>query len=132
MECQAAAGRDADRPLAAFQDLLSWCAANSSRFYGRHDVDSRGGIRVPINGWAGKWAKDEQWDEMSISVLSAKEVLKNLGHNPHEIVNRWVERNWVMSGLGEKKNRSKPVRIEGVIMRCYCISREAIESCLGD
>ena len=132
MECQAAAGRDADRPLAAFQDLLSWCAANSSRFYGRHDVDSRGGIRVPINGWAGKWVKDEQWDEMSISVLSAKEVLKNLGHNPHEIVNRWVERNWVMSGLGEKKNRSKPVRIEGVIMRCYCISREAIESCLGD
>ena len=132
LECQAEAGRDADRPLAAFQDLLSWCAANSVRFYGRHDTDSRGGIRTPTHGWAGKWSKDKDWDHMSISVLTTREVLKNLGHNPNEIINRWADRNWIILGHGEKRNRSKPVRIEGVIMRCFCINRLALESCLSD
>lgn len=132
IECQEEAGRDADRPLAAFQDLLSWCAANSIKFYGRHDVDTRGGTRAPSQGWAGKWAKDKDWDHMSVSTLTVREVLKNLGHNPNEVINRWVEREWFIVGDNEKRSRSKPVRIEGVIMRCYCISRTAIEACLGE
>ena len=132
IECQEAAGRDADRPLAAFQDMLSWCAANSARFHGRHEVTGHGVSRVPMHGWAGRWSKDQDWDEIQITTLTMREVLKNLGHHPAEILNRWADRNWIIVNPDGKSKRSRPVRIEGAIMRCYCISREAMETCLGD
>jgi hypothetical protein len=132
IECQEAAGRDADRPLAAFQDMLSWCAANAVRFHGRHEMSGHGHTRVPMHGWAGRWSKDQDWAEIQITTLTMREVLKNLGHHPAEILNRWAERNWIVVSPDGKSRRSRPVRIEGAIMRCYCISREAMETCLGD
>jgi len=132
IECQESAGRDADRPLAAFQDMLSWCTANSVRFHGRHEVTGHGHSRVPSTGWAGQWSKDQDWTELKITTLTVREVLKNLGHHPAEILNRWAERQWIVVAPDGKNKRSRPVRIEGAIMRCYFVSREAMEACLGD
>ena len=132
MECQEAAGFDADRPLAALQDFLSWCAANQTRFHGRHESDGRGGSRAPIKGWAGKWERGENWEYIAATTLTVKDVLEELGHNPDEIISRWHERKWLYVGRDRKRTRSRAFRIEGAIIRCYCIARAAADDVLGD
>lgn len=132
MECQEAAGFDADRPLAALQDFLSWCAANQTRFHGRHESDGRGGLRAPMKGWAGKWERGDNWEYIAATTLTVKDVLEELGHNPEEIISRWHERKWLYVGRDRKRTRSRAFRIEGAIIRCYCIARAAADDVLGD
>ena len=131
MECQEAASLDADRPLAALQDLLSWCTANQHRFFGRQQVDSRGSNRPPVQGWAGKWHKRDDWEMISITVLELRSVMDELGHDHNEITQRWAERGWLVKGQTQR-HRTRPIRIEGGTFRCYSILRAASDQALDD
>ena len=130
IESAFAAGEDADRPLAALQDLVSWCAANQNRFWGRHDTTPMGTARVPHSGWGGSWSGKKEWDQIAVTALTIREVLKELGHHPEEVITRWDERGWLNRGRG--RNRTRVVRVDGVSIRCYCISRTATDLALDD
>ena len=128
IESQEAASRDADRPLAALQDVLSWCATHQARFWGRADLDNDGRPRAPSSGWAGSWEKKDDWEYIALSTMAFKEIVRNLGHEPDEIVTRWIARDWlVTSGT---RHRTRVVRIDGAPTRCYCIGREASDFAL--
>ena len=128
IESQAAAAIEADRPLAALQDMLSWCATHQTRFWGRADMDFEGRPRSPSTGWAGSWASGDEWDFIAISTLTFKEVIRSIGHDPDEIISRWVSRGWLDTGGG--RHRTRVVRIDGAPTRCYCIDREASDFAL--
>jgi|TARA_R100000084_G_scaffold108964_2_gene73284 hypothetical protein len=130
IESAFAAGEDADRPLAAMQDLVSWCAANQSKFYGRHDTSSMGIARVPNSGWGGSWSGKDDWDYIAVTALTIREVLKELGYHPEELLTRWDEREWLYRGRG--RNRTRVVRVDGVSIRCYCIKRSTADLALED
>jgi hypothetical protein len=130
VESAATAGADADRPLAAMQDLVSWCAANQVRFWGRHELTSVGAARVPYDGWAGCWGGGDDWDYIAVTGQTLRSVLKELGHHPDEVITRWNERAWLYRGNG--RNRSRVVRIDGASVRCYCIDRQAADNALGE
>ena len=130
VESAATAGADADRPLAAMQDMVSWCAANQVRFWGRHELTSVGAARVPYDGWAGCWGGGDDWDYIAVTGQTLRSVLKELGHHPDEVITRWNERAWLYRGTG--LNRSRVVRIDGASVRCYCIDRQAADLALGE
>ena len=129
IESQEMAGLDADRPLAALQDLLSWCATHQTRFWGRADTDFHGQPRAPMKGWAGSWGSGDDWDYVAISVLTFKEVVKEIGHDPDELIQRCSARGWLSMGNG--RHRSRVIRIDGAPTRCYCIERTASNFALG-
>jgi len=129
MESQEMAGLDADRPLAAMQDLLSWCATHQTRFWGRAEIDFQGNPRTPMKGWAGSWGGGDDWDYIAIATMTFREVVREIGHDPEEILTRWSERGWLNRGAG--RNRSRVIRIDGAPTRCYCLDREASDFALG-
>jgi hypothetical protein len=129
MESQERAGFDADRPLAALQDMLSWCATHQQRFWGRADTDFHGHAKPPNHGWAGSWGSGDDWEYIAISVITFKEVVRSIGHDPDEIIQRWTARGWLSTGNG--RHRSRVVRVDGAPTRCYCIDREASDFALG-
>ena len=59
-----------------------------------------------------------------------REIVKEIGHDPDEILTRWSERGWLNRGAG--RNRSRVVRIDGAPTRCYCLDREASDFALAD
>jgi len=130
VECQERAGFDADRPLAAMQDLLSWCATHQTSFWGRGEVDNAGRHRTPSRGWAGSWDKKESWEYVAITTVRFREVVRDMGYDPEEVLSRWSERGWLNRGAG--RNRSRIVRIDGASTRCYCIDRSASDFALTD
>jgi putative DNA primase/helicase len=129
MESQERAGFDADRPLAALQDMLSWCATHQQRFWGRADTDFHGHAKPPSHGWAGSWGSGDDWEYIAISVITFKEIVRSIGHDPDEIIQRWTARGWLSTGNG--RHRSRVVRVDGAPTRCYCIDREASDFALG-
>ena len=85
-----------------------------------------------MKGWAGKWERGDNWEYIAATTLTVKDVLEELGHNPEEIISRWHERKWLYVGRDRKRTRSRAFRIEGAIIRCYCIARAAADDVLGD
>ena len=130
IESQTLAGLDADRPASALQDILSWCATNQPRFWGRHDHDPHGRVKTPLHGWAGTWGPGDDWDYIAISTLTFNAKMVEIGHDPKEIATRWAERNWLLSGNG--RNRTRTLRIDGAPTRCYCIGKSAADEVFGD
>ena len=110
----AAGAADADQPLLAYRDLLTWAAANRTRFYGSHEMDRQGNDMVPVAGWAGTWAK-------GASVLSVRpdvfrELMRKWGHDPTEVLTRWAGRGWLVADGGR---RTQEVSLAGTPAKCY-------------
>jgi len=122
-------GGESDRPLEALQDLVSWCAANQNRFWGRHDRGPNGEPRVPYGGWAGVWGDGDDWSFIAISGATLRNQLESAGHHPPEILSRWAGRDWLVKS---SSRLSRTVRLDGQPTRCYCIRKEAIELALID
>lgn len=117
---------DADRPAAAMSEVISWCAANQTRFWGRHTM--RDGVPVePTRGWAGSWESGTNWSMIHLRSAVLREVLEEAGFDYEEIVARWSERNWVKLGGRDGREKQVPVSINGVKMRCYAIGRQAVD-----
>lgn len=124
-----------DRPHAAFIETVSWCSANQSRFWGRHEKDREDTPRVPMRGWAGAWENSDDWKHISILPSVLREVIEAQGFQIDEIVDRWTERGWIVAteraGAAEGKvtrSRTTVSRINGAPMRVYQISRIAVEN----
>ena len=127
LESQEQAGVDADRPLSALQDFLTWCATNQKRFWGRGEKDREGNTKAPSQGWVGAWDKREDWDSIAITTTAFNTLMKELGHEPDEIITRWKDREWLKLSGGRKKVRSRVVRVDSAPTRCYCIDRNAAD-----
>ena len=96
LESQENAGRDADRPLMALQDFLTWCASNQKRFWGRAERDREGNVKAPVQGWAGFWEKQGDWDCIAVTTTAFNSLMRELGHEPDEIITnpRGPETQW--------------------------------------
>jgi|TARA_R100000458_G_C8277397_1_gene252908 hypothetical protein len=127
LESQEQAGFDADRPLSALQDFLTWCATNQKRFWGRAEKDREGNTRAPSQGWAGAWESKPDWDSIAITTTAFNNLMRELGHDPDEIITRWKDREWLKRSGGRQKARSRVVRVDGAPTRCYCIDRNAAD-----
>ncbi len=127
LESQHDAGKDADRPLSALQDFLTWCATNQKRFWGRGERDREGNTKAPPQGWVGAWEKQADWDSIAITTTAFNNLMRDLGHEPDEIVSRWNDREWLKRSGGRQKARSRVVRVDGAPTRCYCIDRHAAD-----
>ena len=123
------AGRDADRPLAAMQDVVSWCAVNQTKFWGRHNKRSDNTTVAPHNGWAGAWPGSTNWSEVGLTSTELRRILRTHEYDFSEIVDRWVERKWLRVG-GSRTTR--PLRIDGMQVRCYCLRRDVVEMLIED
>ena len=131
VEAAIQAGVEADRPLVALQDTLTWCASHKARFWGRNDKLSNGAPLIPPAGWLGSWAGESGWEYIAISSVELRKFLASVGHHPNEVLERWDERGWLMR-LGNSTSRTRPVRLGGVQARCYCIYRHAANIALGE
>ena len=125
------AGVEADRPLVALQDTMTWCATHKARFYGRSSTLSNGAVLIPPAGWLGAWASDPGWEYVAISSVELRKFLMSIGHHPAEVIERWDERGWLVR-LAGSSSRTRPVRMGGVQARCYCIHRQAVSMALVD
>tara|TARA_R100001129_G_scaffold73952_1_gene50445 strand:+ start:2796 stop:4925 length:2130 start_codon:yes stop_codon:yes gene_type:complete len=127
LESQEHAGHDADRPLAALQDFLTWCAVNQKRFWGRGERDREGNTKAPSQGWVGAWDQREDWDRIAVTTTAFNNLMRELGHEPDEIISRWKDREWLKLSGGRQKARSRVVRVDGAPTRCYCVDRNAAD-----
>lgn len=136
--CIEAIGRleeEHDRPLAALIETVSWCSANQNRFWGRHETRTdMGTVRpvIPGKGWAGAWDQVEDWKYLAILPNVLREVLEPQGFHAEEVIDRWVERGWII--VSERRAHNKTVksktasaRIYGAPMRVYLIARSAVD-----
>lgn len=117
-------GISADRPLNAMIAVVNWCSANSTHFWGRHQTDGKGVMRVPSGGFAGSW-EGAGWTYIGIRSRKLREILKDEGHHPPEILDRWIERGWM-----EEKDRT-PRGPTGGRLRCKAITRKGVAVALG-
>ena len=124
-----------DRPHAAFIETVSWCSANQSRFWGRHETLHSGSPAIPSKGWAGAWENSDDWRFIAILPSTLREVLEAQGFQIDEIVDRWTERGWLVStertGAAEGKvsrTRTTVARINGAPLRVYQIARMAVDN----
>ena len=123
-----AAGKDADRPLAALQEVVNWAAAHQNHFVGRAERSSHGGYNQPSVGWAGVWAR-ESWDYLGINGRVLRRILKDEGFHPSEVIDRWKERGWLFTGT----QTTRPLRLPGgAQMRCYCLTVEAVAAAMSE
>ena len=127
LESQEQAGLDADRPLSALQDFLTWCATNQKRFWGRGERDREGNTKAPSQGWVGAWEQSDGWDHIAVTTTAFNTLMRELGHDPDEIVSRWKDRQWLKLSGGRQQARSRVVRVDGQPTRCYCIDRHAAD-----
>ena len=127
LESQEQAGHDADRPLSALQDFLTWCATHQKRFWGRGEKDREGNTKAPPQGWVGAWEDKNDWDSIAVTTTGFNALMKDLGHDPDEIITRWKDRGWLRLGGGSKRPRSRVIRVDGAPTRCYCIDRNAAD-----
>lgn len=126
-----------DRPLAALIETVSWCSANQSRFWGRHETTNNGTPMIPSRGWAGSWDSRDDWKSINIMPTTLREIIEPQGFHMDEVIDRWTERGWI--ALSERRNHNKTVkqkttvsRIYGAPMRTYQITRAAIEANVED
>jgi|TARA_R110000824_G_scaffold115788_2_gene266999 uncharacterized protein (DUF927 family) len=127
---QELASQDADRPRAALEDVATWCAMNQTCFWGRNESFSDGAPKVPHNGWYGAWCDWETWDYIAVTTVTLKRVLKELGHRPDEVLQRWKDREWLHTR--GKYHASVSVRVGKASVKCYCIKREIIDVVMDD
>jgi hypothetical protein len=124
------AGDEADRPLVALQDVLTWCASHKGRFWGRGDKLSNGAPFVPPAGWLGAWSPEPDWPYIAVSSVEMRKFLNSAGYQASEVIERWDERGWL--NKSQKDSRTRPVRLGGAHARCYCVSREAVSIAFAD
>jgi putative DNA primase/helicase len=119
---------DADRPTAALLATYSWAAQHSQDFWGRHLRDRDDTPRQPSRGWAGRWDQGSMWTEIAFHPETLDRVLRFNGFNPDDVLPRWQERGWFKP---DGRNRGKKREINGVDIRCICISRRTFDVLAG-
>lgn len=127
-EAMIKAAMDANRPLAALEDVVTWCTMHQKEFWMRHAMYDDGEPKVPNGGWLGSWSNWESWEYISICSVTLRKLLSDLGHHPEEIIHRWGSRDWIMKN--SKGGTTKTIRLDGAPTRCICILRAAIDEAM--
>jgi len=116
-------GQDADRPRDALEAVWAWAATHQSWFWGRHDEDKE---RPPGLGWVGSWSDNELWDAILLKPEALNVAMSSGGVREDQvsgIVERWMERGWMMTTKGRNKITR---RVDGLPVRMYAIRRDAL------
>jgi hypothetical protein len=110
-------GLDADRPLAALVEVVSWVESMPARFVGRTGDDRDG---PPHAGWL---ALITAGDALAIVAAPARDYLKRLGFDMPGCERSWERRGWLRCQGGR---RTSTVRLpEGGRTRCWVFTSEA-------
>jgi putative DNA primase/helicase len=114
---------DADRPTAALRSVYSWAVQHAAEFWGRHECDREGNPRAPSRGWAGVWARGDDWREIAFVPAVLVRVLDYHGFRANDIIPRWIERGWLVSDGDHKGNPGPKRSINGNKDRACVILR---------
>lgn len=118
---------DADRALAAIQEVFSWAVARPAHFWGRHEIfDER--PRQPSGGWLGGWSNLDSWSHIAILPDTLKTVLERGHYDVEAMLATWSERGWLKR---DDTHRTWPAQVGSVVPRCYCIKREVYDAITG-
>jgi hypothetical protein len=115
---------DAAGETRALQTVYEWAVSMQAAFYGRHLTDSEAGVRIPPGGWIGKWDAADDWDEIAFIRARLDEHLTAAGFSPQMIIRSWKAKGWLRF---EEGRNTLEARIHGPGVRCYVVSRKAIE-----
>ena len=116
-------GKTADRATAAFEEMLSFAAANQSKFWNKYADGLQ--QREPIQGWYGRW--DSKGTDCKIYFIEKTlvDMLSESKYDSSAVINTWIDRGWIERGKNEKKVN---IRINGSQSKCYCIDPLAINN----
>jgi len=120
--------QEADRAASALVGVHAWAAGNQARFWKRQDYDGRGNMRIPSNGFAGRWDTGSQ-DPLCFDETVLEQVLRTMGHQPSEIISAWHRRGWLDSPSGRRK---KKCRVNGENIRLVAIRAHIIDTLASD
>lgn len=126
--------READPHAGALRDLFVWAQANSTRFWGRHDIDRQGCPVEPHGGFAGSWGKGEQWSEIGFVPQVVIELLKRWGYDAHGVVETWHRREWTVweRSRGRVYRQARmPLRSTKRTTRMLVLQRTALQEVAG-
>lgn len=128
VKAAADAGNDADLPLAALYEVVSWTLTNQDHFWGRHDpacVSKYLPPKAPPTGWAGAWSPKDNWTFIGYTRSRLTELLDSFGHHADEVITAWNNRGW-FDNAGRKQT-SRVKRVGDHNLRCLCLTREMVE-----
>jgi putative DNA primase/helicase len=120
--------REAEDPTGeenALREIVSWAYSREKHFYGRHETDNNGKLKLPSGGWLGRWDNLNHWKYIAFYPSALKAELERNGYNPKEILNLWNEKNWLDTQTGRFE---KSIRVNGERQWVVALKREAIES----
>ena len=124
LEAAGRAGDEADIPLLAMQDLVSWCATNQQRFYGRGSD-----VRTPLQGYAGSWRGGDDWERLVIVNQEARKIVESMGYHYEEVRTQWAEYGFIETGY--KKQPTRTERVGNDAVRAIVIPRSTYEGVFG-
>jgi len=133
VKAAADAGNDADVPLAALYEVVSWSIKHEDHFWGRHDpacVSKYLPPKPPPTGWAGAWTPGDKWTYIGFTRNGLSDLLERLGHYPNEIITAWNNRGW-FDNEG-RKQISRVRRVGDHNLRCLCLKRDMVEIVLNE
>jgi hypothetical protein len=81
--------------------------------------------RAPVQGFAGKWPRGDDWDTIAFLPHRLDDLLKEKGFEPEEITRLWRDRGWLEVAEDGKRRTQKKVRINGGPTWAIVIRRQA-------
>lgn len=119
-----AGAREADRPAAALQDVVSWAAAQQQRLYAgiAGEADGRYG---PNAGYIGARVGGEGWTSLALLPTEVQGFLKLHGYDVEATIKLWHERGWTAR---DGNHRTRQVMVGQVRQRCVVITRAGAEA----
>ena len=90
--------------------------------FGRHATNVDGHIRVPTDGWAGRWEIRQDWEWIAFLPHRLRDLLRDQEFEPESVIQIWADRGWLMQNKG-KGNHQFRVRINGNLTWTFAIRR---------
>jgi hypothetical protein len=116
--------RQADGAREALAFAFGWANSNSQAFFGRHRFDKDDNIFQPLNGWAGSWELQAEWEVIGFFPHRLREELKRAGHHP-SILRAWRDRGWLDTDAD--KRLTKKTKFKGEPARLILLRRDALK-----
>jgi uncharacterized protein (DUF927 family) len=121
-----ATSQEADRALLALDMVVSWMHSHQSEFYGRHRSDPDDVPIQPSSGWAGRWVRGADWEDVAFLPDRLREILRRLDYEPDSVLRAWRDRGWLSTDKDRKRMQQR-MRLAGERPYMYVIKREAFD-----
>lgn len=122
--------RSVDREAEALRDVVSWAAANRSRFC-RNEKHRK--EHEPPGGWLGYWeaADYPNWDKLALFPVALKDFLVKQGYEYSAITRLWGDNGWLLTEKSQPRRAAARVSELGGRPRMVCLTREAVTGAGG-